>query len=305
MASADETFAYISRPPGRASGETLWIIRPNSAPQALLTLENLPTFSLIAISQNGAQIAYSLYGWGGSNTEDWYEQLWVVGSDGSNNRLIADRTGDSIVDPGPFRLDPIAWSEDLSSVYMLTGTDSESTPTELYIADLQTGEIRKAKIPQETLWQVAFNEDRSRIVYSSFQWVPVEIGFPEPGPPFAIKVTELATGSTRVVWESEHEFVSNPVWAPDETAIAFSKNRNELATVDLNTGELKIVILGDAEEFLEPRSWLSDGRIVYTEGPAYGDERLMSVRADGSEPVVIDSVDRVRVLGELRSSTTP
>jgi len=302
LAPADGSIAYVTGPT-RDRGYTLWIYRPNSLPQALVTVDGPPThIESVAISQDGSQVAYSLLYWPAS-FDDWNEQLWVVEADGGNNRLVADRTGDAIVDPGPFRLGPVAWSEDMAKIYMVTNTDSESTPTGLYEADVATGEIRKASTPQETLWRAMFNEDRSKVLYSSFQWVSVNQGFPERGPPFAVKITDLASDTTRVVWESDAAFVSDAVWAPDETAVAVSMAQNKLAIADLNTGELKIVTEGDPDEWLQPRAWLSDGRIVYTSGLLYSDLRLMSIRTDGSDPIFIDDVEQVHVLGELPSSS--
>lgn len=317
MAPTNGSIAYVTGP-SADSGYTIWIYQPNSIPRVLLTLDGSPTHvDSVAISPDGSQIAYSLLYWP-SSIDDWNEQLWVIDSDGSNNRLIADQSGDSIIEPGGFRLAPVAWSEDMSSVYLITRADNESIPTGLYEADVATGEIRKANTPQETLWRAMFSEDRSKILYSSFQWVSADQGFPERGLPFAIKVTDLASGDTSIIWESDEEFVSDPVWALDETAIAFSLARNKLVTIDLNTGELKIVVEENPDEGLQPgaedgpehsvqpRARQSDGRIVYTSGRLYSDLRLMTVRTDGSEPIFIDTVEKVNVFGELPSlSSTP
>jgi len=297
MSPVDGSFAYVTRP-GSGSGYTLWFYRPNSAPQALVTIDRPLHVESLAISQDGSQIAYSVLDWSGSAVEDWYEQLWAVGADGTGNRLIADRTGDHIVDPGPFRLAPVAWSQDMSKVYLVTNTDSEATPTGLYVADVATGEIETANTPRETLWRAMFNTDRSNVVYSSFQWMPFAQGFPEPGPPYAIKVTDLGTGNTVVVWESETDLVSDPVWSPDETSIAFSRSGNTLAIVEIASGALRSVLVGEADKRLRPLAWLSDGRIVYTAG-GEGSSDLMTVRTDGSGPVLIDAVERVHVLGEI------
>jgi Tol biopolymer transport system component len=302
LAPSDGSFAYVT-PSGEESSSMLWIYQPNSVPQALLEVESPPHIESVAISQDGSQIAYSLLIWGGDDPQEWYEQLWVVGSDGSDNRLVADRTGDSIIDRGPFRLGPVAWSEDLSKVYMVTNTDSEATPTGLYVADLETGEILKANTPQETLWRAMFNTDRSEVVYTSFVWVDVPNSMPDAGPPYSIKITELATGDTAIVWESAAEFVSNAVWSPNESALAFSKNRNALVIVDIKTGALEVVLSGESR--VRPLAWLSDGTIVYSEGDS-GVTQLMTVHTDGSEPTFIANVSRVHVLGELpHSPSTP
>lgn len=283
---------------GDETGYRLWHYRPESAPEPILTLESRNHYiESAAITRDGSRIAYSVLVWPPGDADGWYEQLWVVNVDGSNNRLVADHTGEAIVDPGPFRLAPVGWSRDRSTIYMVTNTDSEATPTGLYSVNVATGAISKANTPEETLWRATVSPSGARLAYYSFQWVPVEGQFPEPGPPFAIKLVELSSGNTVAVWESDTEQVSDPVWSPDGSAIAFSRSRNTIAVVNLVDGSQTSVLAGGAQDWLRPRVWLSDGRVVYTTG-AFGDQ-LFSIRLDGSSPRFIDEVERVSVLGEV------
>lgn len=299
-ATADGTIAYVIRPDDETE-ETLWAYHQRLGPKPLTTVIEPSLIESVAISQDGSRIAYSVLHWPSGQPEDGFEQLWVVNADGTGNRLIADRTADYIVDPGPFRLGPISWSQDMSKVYMVTNTDNEATPKGLYEADLASGVIRKAKTPQETLWGASFSSDRSKVVFSSFQWVDVPNSMLEIGPPFAINIKELATVATRSVLESESEFLSDPVWSPDGNSIAFARERTNLSTIDLASGELDSVHSIGGEARLIPQVWLTDGRIAY----AIADSRrwhLWTVHTDGTKPVEINAATRIFVLGELPPS---
>ena len=80
------------------------------------------TIESSVISSSGKKIAYSLaYGFSAKEIQ----QLWTINSDGSENTLVIDDTGQYITDPGPFRLIPIAWSLDNTKVYLVTTTDMD------------------------------------------------------------------------------------------------------------------------------------------------------------------------------------
>jgi Tol biopolymer transport system component len=290
-------FVYVIRSEDDAE-ETLWVYKQDLGPSPLTTVLQPSFIESVAISQDGSQIAYSVLHWPSGQAEEWYEQLWVVNADGTDNRLIADRTADYIVDPGPFRLGPVSWSQDMSKIYMVTNTDSEATPKGLYEAELTSGAIRKALTPQETLWGASFSPDRSKVVFGSFQWVEVPDSMPEIGPPFAIKVTELATGVTETVFESETEFLSDPVWSADGNSIAVASERSILSIIDLVSGDIRSVISIEGDGRLVPEAWLTDGRIVYTIGD-FQLWRLWTIQSDGTKPVEISEATRIFVLGEL------
>jgi Tol biopolymer transport system component len=297
LAPTDGAFIYVIRSEDDTE-ETLWVYRQDLGPSPLNTVLQPSYFEAVAISQDGSQITYSVLHWPSGQVEEWYEQLWVVSADGTDNRLITDRTADYIVEPGPFRLGPVSWSRDMSKIYMVTNTDSEATPKGLYEADLANGAIRKALTPQETLWGASFSPDRSKVVFSSFEWVEVPDSMPAIGPPFAIKVTELATGVTDTVLESETEFLSDPIWSADGNSIAFARERSILAIIDLVSGDTRSVISIEVTGRLVPEAWLTDGRIVYT----IGDSQLWhlwTIQSDGTNPVEISEATRIFVLGEL------
>jgi Tol biopolymer transport system component len=297
LAPADGSFAYVILSDDDTE-ETLWIYKQGLGPSPLATVLEPSFIESVAISQDGSQIAYSVLHWPSGQAEDWFEQLWVVSADGTDIRLIADRTADYIVDPGPFRLGPVSWSQDMSKIYLVTNTDSEATPKGLYEADLASGAIQKAKTPQETLWGVGFSPDRSKVVFSSFEWVDVPNSMPEIGPPFALKVTELTTGVTDTVLESEAEFFSDPIWSADGNSIAYARERSTLSIINLVTGDINSVISVEGDARLVPQAWLTDGRIAYT----IGDSRrwhLWTIHSDGTKPVEISTATRIFVLGEL------
>jgi Tol biopolymer transport system component len=236
--------------------------------------------------------------------------LWTVHPDGSENTLVVDNIGQYITDPGPFRLVPSTWSLDNTRLYMVTTTDSEATPVGMYVVSLTTGEIEKALTPQLTLWDLSFSPDRTMIAYRTFQWIPVQGSMPEAGPPFTLQITELATGRTKVLQESDTLEYHHPIWSPDASRIAYTVRSRQLGgeiglfTVDLRSRSALRLVPGSEGTQLQPWVWLDTDRLVYTAISASGDPpsspvTLYTIKIDGSEKHKIDSAASLIVLGAM------
>ena len=258
------------------------------------------------ITSDGTKIAYSLvHGFG----EEDIKQLWTINADGSENELVIDNTGQYITDPGPFRLIPFAWSLDNTRIYMVTTTDSEASPVGMYVADLIAGTIEKALTPQVTLWDVSFSPERTMIAYRTFQWVPVEGYMPEIGPPFTLQVTDLTSGATRILQESDTLEYHYPVWSEDGYQIAFTVRSHQtggevgLFSIDLATDAIIRWVPGSEGRQLRPWLWLSDDRLAYTEEEVSSGlslrATLYTIKNDGTGKHEIDSASSMTVIGVL------
>jgi hypothetical protein len=281
---------------------SLWTLDVGTGIQRMLSL-NLSSNQYIespVITSDGTKIAYSLvHGFG----EEDIQQLWTVNADGSENELVIDNTGPYITDPGPFRLIPFAWSLDNTKIYMVTTTDSEATPVGMYVADLIAGTIEKALTPQVTLWDVSFSPDRTMIAYRTFQWVPVEGSMPEMGPPFTLQVTDLTSGATRILQESDTLEYHYPVWSEDGNQIAYTVRSHQtgeevgLDSIDLATDAITRWVTGSEGKQLRPWLWLSDDRLAYTEEEISSGliirATLYTIKNDGSDKHEIDSASSV------------
>jgi len=287
---------------------SLWTIDVRTGIQSMLSLNGSSNQYVESpvITSDGTKIAYSLvHGFG----EEDLQQLWTISADGSENELLIDNTGPYITDPGPFRLIPFAWSLDNTRIYMITTTDSEASPVGMYVADLVAGTIEKAPTPRVTLWDVSFSPDRTMIAYRTFQWVPVEGSMPEMGPPFTLQVTDLTSGGTRILQESDTLEYHYPVWSEDGHQIAYTVRSHEtggelgLFSIDLATGALIRWVPGSEGRQLRPWLWLADDRLAYTEeevssGLSLG-STLYTIRKDGTAEREIDSAASMTVIGIL------
>lgn len=287
-------------------GNSLWVLDLGKGSQEIFSSDRF--IESPVISRDGGKIAYSLVH--GFDAEG-LQQLWTIDPDGSGNTLLVDDTGQYIADPGPFRLVPVAWSLDKSKIYLTTTTDSEATPLGMYVAGVPAGTIEKALTPQVTLWDVSFSPDRTMIAYRTFQWVPVEGSMPEVGPPFTLQMTELATGETTVLQESDAFEYFHPVWSPDGNHIAYSVRSRPpggevgLFAFDLATGAAIRLVPGSEGRQLRPWAWLGADWLAYTEEVlAPGDTSnapitLYTIKMDGSEKHEIDATASMTVLGVL------
>lgn len=282
------------------SNNSLWTLDLGRGSQNILSSDQY--IESPVVSRDGTKIAYSLvHGFGNEDLQ----QLWMINPDGSENTLVIDNTGQYITDPGPFRLIPSAWSLDNTRLYMVTTTDSEATPVGMYVADLTAGTIEKALTPQVTLWDLSFLPDRTMIAYRTFQWIPVQGSMPEAGPPFTLQITELATGGTTILQESDTLEYYHPVWSPDESRIAYTVRSRQLGgevglfIIDLATRAALRLVPGSEGSQIRPWAWLGADRLAYTEViPSSEDTSsssvtLYTIKIDGSEKHVVDSPNYV------------
>ncbi len=297
---------------------SIWISDNGSQPKNILTLPKgdssitIGTIECPKISPDGEKIAYSLY-FGGSRSA----QLWTMNADGTDNKMVIDDTGIYIVEEGPFRLVPLAWSKDKTKVYMVTTTDSEATPTGMYIADLATAKIQKAKTPNVTLWHASLSPDRKKVVYTTFEWKYVpDSSIPEPGPPYSISVTDLETGATEKILESQVDGYYAPVWSPDGKKIMYTTSKKEdyigggisISVVDVNTKKSNVIVTRTRDNSrVKSWAWLSNDRVIYTEESYTTGEvenkvetYLFTIKVDGTDKQIVDLAKDIVVFGSLR-----
>lgn len=291
--------------------ESIWVSDNGSEPRKIFTSPQNKYIESTIISLDGQKIAYSLLNWSGGNST---EQLWTINADGSENKLVIDDTGRFIAEQGPFRLAPIAWSKDNSKIYLHTTTDSEATPRGLYVADPATAKIQKAKTPNITLWGLAFSPDRTKIAYTTFEWKYVPDSFPESGSPFTISITDLNTGVTEKVLESQTDHYSNSVWSPDSKKLLYKVERKfveggdaGIFIVDIGSKKTSIVVPSTKNTRMRPWAWLSNERIVYTEETYTSGQiqnkvttYLFTVKTDGTDKQRVDSSRELMVFDSIR-----
>jgi len=303
---AVHTGSVVLAAPLSSTRAGLWIIHPGEAPVGFEIAAEGNWIESTPMTLDGTLIAYSSHGY----SPEEVHQLWVVNADGSENRLLTNKTGRFITNPGPFRLAPIEWSADNSKIYLTTNTDSEATPVGLYVADLATGEITTAPTPQVTLWGLSFSADRSRIAYTTFQWIPT-VAFPDEGPPFTLNSTNLLTGETTVHLTSDVDHYERPVWSSDGRKIAFTIYRSfeegdaGLFVLDLKSGTVRTVFLGERGERIIPSAWLGDDIIAYiregTSQSTFSGRHLLTIRADGSDQHLIEDSGGMYILDVIQS----
>jgi hypothetical protein len=284
---------------------SLWVIDQELEAHNILSLEDWYVESPV-IAVDGRKLAYSV----APGDED-IQQLWTINPDGTENALVIDDIDVYVTNGAPFHLRPIAWSMDNTKVYMVPTTDSDATPKGMYVADLATGTIEKALTLPVTLWDVSFSPDRTKIAYRTFQWIPVQNSRPEPGPPYTLNLTNLTTGETSILLESETDQYFHPIWSADGNHLAYSVRPGMLEadiglfTINLATGVETKLISGSESNRLTPWYWLPEGGLVYTEGDlSSGDisnpfTTLYTIGVDGTDQRFIDSGEEITVLGVL------
>lgn len=299
---------------GNEIEEYLWVSDKGSEPRKILTPGDKKYIESPKISADGEKVAYSLLV---RNTGNYFtdtEQLWVVNSDGTENKLIIDKTRDYLGSNSRFRLAPVAWSQDKTKIYLQTTSDSEATPIGMYVANLATGKIEKAKTPQITLWDFSLSPDRKKIVYTTFEWKDVPDSRPEPGAPFSINVTDLSTGETIKILESQVDQFDHPVWSSDGSKLAYKilgksveGGDQGIYVVDINSISSKLVTTGTRNSRLKVWSWLSESKLIYSEEsyttgevPNKVTSYLFTINIDGTDKQKIDSAREITVFGTLR-----
>ena len=288
--------------------ESLWVSNKGDQPKNILTLPKNKFIESAKISSDGTMIAYSLL-----DKHNPEGELWTINADGADNKMIIANTGRYIVEQIPFRLAPLAWSKDKTKIYMITTADSDATPSGMYVADLATAKIQKAKTPDITLWGVSFSPNEEKIAYTTFEWKDVPDSRPEAGPPFTINITDLNTGATEKVLENQNKQYFDPIWSPDgkkimyKTATGFEDDDSAIHVVDINTKKTHNIVPSVKNTKMIPWTWLSNERVAYTE-ESYTTGRiqdkvttyLFTVKTDGTDKQSIDSATDLIVFGSLK-----
>lgn len=299
---------------GNEIEEYLWVSNKGSESRKILTPGDKKYIESPRISADGEKITYSLLV---RNTGNYFtdtEQLWIINSDGTENKLVIDKTRDYLGNNSRFRLAPVAWSQDETKIYLQTTSDSEATPIGMYVANLSTGKIEKASTPQVTLWGLSFSPDRKRIAYTTFEWKDVPDSRPEPGAPFTINITDLGTGETTKILESQVDQFDHPVWSNDSSKLAYKilgksveGGDQGIYVVDINSKTSKLVTTGTRNSRLKAWNWLSESKLIYSEEsyttgevPNKVTSYLFTINVDGTDKQKIDTAREITVFGTLR-----
>ncbi len=289
---------------------SLWVARRGKAPRPVFVDEYDGRQGIVdgvAISDDGTLIAYSfLVGYGSGNGSK--EQLWLVNVDGTDHRLVIDDTGQFV--ERPFRLIPARFSPDNKSLFLDTTSDSEASPKGLFVADLATNTITKAKTPDKFLAGLDFSPTDLRVAWIDFTWKDVLNKRPLPEPPYKLNITDLETGTTITIAENDVKPLSLPKWSTDGRKIAYKVGSYDdavidILVVDIVTGKTSKVISVDGESnSVSLEGWLSPDILVYIESSrttgqvlTLVTDYLFTIRADGSAKKNIDSAEKIKVYG--------
>lgn len=304
----DSTFAYLYYDDKNNNYEQSLMYCRESSCDRLINFDGSSTtygnyIESPKISTNG-KIAYSI------TTKDYKQQLWIVDIDGSNNILVIEDTGRFLQDEGPFRLIPFAWSQNNNKIYLRTTTDSDATPKGLYVADISSGQITKANTPNVPLWGVKISSDKSKIVYATYEWGKAdENGFPTRTGPYTIKITDLNSGATTTLLQSQTQKYYSPLWSFDEKNIIYKissdlTNGSDIGLYQINIESKQTTQIIDTSAnnvVLEPWVCLSDNNLILTKYSRdnYQTE-LLSIKTDGTNLISIDNAKDINVFGAIK-----
>ena len=209
-----------------------------------------------AWSPDGTQIAFSNQTGGGSG-----ERVYVMGSDGSDRRHLADPP------PGWNSASRPAWSPTGGAIAFEAQlpTNISEPFAAVHLLDLATRTTRRISPPGTTAMSPAFTADGSRVVYFTSQLV----GPPGPDAQFdnAVHSTTIAGTQTERLTLGDLDIAANGLaFSPDGQHLAVTR-ASRIYT--MRSDGTDMVQRSDAIG-INP-SWSGDGRRLYWTGPAPGD----------------------------------
>jgi WD40 repeat protein len=270
----------------------LWASMPGQTPRKLVEAAPGQRLESPRISPDGYTVAYARHG----DTSE----LRLVGVDRSDDRQLSADTQTAVAPP--FRLAPLGWSGDGRTIYLKSTSDTEATPKGLHEVDVATGTLRRAQTPDEVLWHASLSPDGNHLAYASWAWAKdKDSGLMLPAPPYRLRVTDLRTGETKTVLESQKQRYGGIVWSPegqrlmvdlpDEVNIDWRP-----IGVDLGTGQTWHVlgwVDGEPTVRLTPQVWLPGERVLFTDP----DGTLHLLDLDDERWQQVDKASEVEVMG--------
>lgn len=274
----------------------LWASMPGQAPRKLVEAPAGQYLESPRISPDGHTVAYASHGDGG----DAFSELRLVGVDRSDDRQLAADTQSAVAPP--FRLSPLGWSGDGHTLYLQSTSDSEGTPKGLHEVDAATGTLRRAQTPDEVLWHASLSPDGSHLAYASWAWAKdKDSGLILPAPPYQLRVTNLRTGETKTVLESQKQRYGAIVWSPEGRRLMVAKpdepnDKWSFDGVDIDTGQIFAAsdwVANQPPGRLMPQLWLPGERVLFT-AP---DGTLHLLDLDDERWQQVDKAPEVEVMG--------
>lgn len=284
-------FAYLK-------SNVIWIVGNGNPPKAVTILPNDPGgFDYIypSLSTDGKKIAYFANNQFISKSPNVLRQnpalqLWTINADGTDNRMIADFTGKYEILPYQlFPLIPVSWSVDNQILYALVvpPKDHGLTSQGMVAIDVKTGVVTKTALPNVVgINHVSFSPDRSKVAYVLAS--PGE-SYTDWKPPYAIGTTDLHTGISKTLIESQTDFYSNVLWSLEGNTLLYSVSSGLNAgifSLDLSTNISNLLLAQTNKTApVYPLAWLSQGIIGYalddySSGPQ--SQALYTMKIDGT-----------------------
>lgn len=225
-------------------------------------LWNLRTVSDPVITKDGKRVIYTVT-WADPMTDQFYTNLWIVGSDGKDARPL---TSGKFKDTSP-RLAPdgtriaflsnragktqifLLWLDTLQTAQI---TNLEQSPSNLSWSPDSASIAYTARVPAKPSWQVKMPEKPAGatwsdppIVVTNLRWKADAAGITPPGH-IHIFVTPATGGAPRQITSGEFNHGGGaPVWMPDGKSLLFSADRSPTADYNLDGGDIYRVNLTD------------------------------------------------------------